>query len=810
MATTKNHLPVDDYLPEIIDKLTSHNAVVVTAAPGAGKTTRIPPALIPLSRKKIAVLEPRRIAAVAAAHRIAEEEGVEVGSLVGYEVRFDKKTSSNTKLVFLTEALLSRKLISDPSLSEFDIVILDEFHERSLHTDTALALLFELQQLERPDLKIVVMSATLEAQKISQFLNSAPVVDTPGRLFPLENQYDSKPQSLVWNWEQAKRVVEKIKLAVRQGERDTLVFLPGVFEIDQTAKVISEDSSLSSFLVLPLHGRLDLKEQRRALQPQDRRKIILSTNVAESSVTVDGLDAVVDSGLERSSVFQMQSGFGKLTTHRISLASATQRAGRAARQFPGRCYKLWTQLDEKSFSDYSQPEIKTQDLTETLLFLLYLGIRDFKNFSWFETPAAANLNFAVNKLKYLHLMDENGITALGKKVLLHPMSVRLSLLMENFRNAGHEEMGAWIAALLSERLNSESPRDSDQDECDLIPLLQKIHSPQMDRVKKAAAQISPRSHAWKWSPDQEDAMKENLVKSFADRIGRRRQAESDRGVLSNGRGIQISKYSRVKKSLYFVALDGTDTENSNETVISKASGLSEDFLRKQFSSELQEHKDVFWDEGKKTFLERKKTTLWGLSIGKESLQNASAQYVETHLPEILFQNWEWLLRENASLQKWWQRFRFYSEKVNSELSDFWSEEKLKSVLESVSYGHKSLKSIAEADLIYFFENELGSEIAKDFHKKVPTHLEAAQGRQIQVHYEGEQAPFVELKLQHAFAWKKTPVVGNGILVTVVLLAPNMRPTQVTKDLEGFWKGSYAEVRKELKARYPKHDWPEKV
>ncbi|MFN8790158.1 MAG: ATP-dependent helicase HrpB [Bdellovibrionales bacterium] len=806
----KVHLPVDDYLEQIVESLERHSSVVVTAAPGAGKTTRVPPALRKVAKRKIAVLEPRRLAAIAAAHRIADEEGSAVGSQIGYEVRFDRKISSTTEVVFLTEALLSRKLLSDPILSDFDVVILDEFHERSLHTDTALALLYELQQLERSDLKIVVMSATLEAQKISDYLGGAPVVETPGQLFPLTVTYDTKPQGLLWNWDLAQRVVDKIKLAVREGQRDTLIFLPGVFEIDQVMKLAQAEKGLQDFLILPLHGRLDLQEQRRALQPQSRRKILLSTNVAESSVTVDGLDAVIDTGLERSSVFQMQSGFGRLTTHRISLASATQRAGRAARQFPGRCYKLWMPQDEKSFSDFSQPEIKTQDLTETLLFLLNQGVQDFQSFSWFEKPPAANLQFAIRRLESLHLVKDQRITDLGKKVLRNPMSIRLSLLVENFRRSGHEALGAWVAAFLSERLKSEPLRGSENEECDLIPLLSQAHREHFSRVKKAALQISPSSESWRWSEDQESALKLNLIRSYADRLGRRRQAESDRGLLASGRGVQLTKFSRVKKSAYFVALDGIDTEASQETQVSMASGVDEEFLKKNFREDLQEQREILWDEGKKTFLERKRLYLWRLPVGHETWQPASSEYIQTHLPDILLQNWNWLLSENSGLKSWWSRFRFYSEHVKPELQDFWNEAQLRSVLESASYGHKSLKSLADSDLIYFFENALGFEICEDLREKAPIYLEAAQGRKVPVNYEGEQAPSVELKLQHAFVWKKTPEVGNGIRVTVILLAPNMRPTQVTKDLEGFWKGSYAEVRKELKARYPKHDWPEKV
>ncbi len=808
MAIQKIPLPVDDFIPQIIQALQSYNAVVVTAAPGAGKTTRIPPGLLPYTKKKIAVLEPRRIAAMAAAYRVAEEENQAIGDRIGYEVRFDKKSSPNTKLVFLTEALLSRKLLRDPQLSEFDIVILDEFHERSLHSDTALALLYELQQLERPDLKIVVMSATLDAQRISTYLNKAPIIEIPGKLFPLHIEYDQKPQSLLWNWDLAKRVAEKIKLATQETKRDVLVFLPGVFEINQMLTALNQEQRFREFLILPLHGRLDLQEQRRALRPHERRKIILSTNVAESSVTIDGLDCVVDTGLERSSVFQMQSGFGKLTTHRISQASAMQRAGRAARQFPGRCYRMWKPLDERSFSPFSAPEIKSADLAETLLFLRYLGVSDFKGFSWFEAPSEASLDFAAAKLQHLQLMDTDGITDLGKRVLQYPTDIRMALLIENFKATGHDALGAWISALLSERVSTRDSGETSQEECDLIPLLKKTHAPFMEQIKKAAIQVSDKASNWRWSDDQEAILKENLARSFADRLGRRRQAESDRGVLANGRGVQLAKTSSVKKSLYFIALEGTDTENSQETLISRASGLSEDFLKSKFADEMQVERSVIWNETKKTFLEKKATTLWGLVIGSETYQPANAEHIEAQLPLILMQNWEWLLDHNENLLEWWQRFTFYQSRVHTNPDTIWTKKNWRTALAAASYGHRSLLSVAESDLVYFFENELNAEVLNDFRQRVPSHLLAAKGRRVKVHYHGEKAPYVEIKLQDAFVWKQTPTVGHEIPLTVVLLAPNMRPTQVTQDLEGFWKGSYAEIRKELKARYPKHDWPE--
>ena len=804
----KIHLPVDDYLSQIKSALTKHSSVVVTAAPGAGKTTRIPPALIEISKKKVLVLEPRRIAAIAAAYRVAEENNQNIGQQIGFEVRFDRKISSATKLVFVTEALLTRKILSDASLSEYDIVILDEFHERSLHTDLAIGLLKELQELERPDLKIIVMSATLDAQKISEFLNGAPIVDVPGRLCALEIHHDSKGQSLLWNPDVTKKMVEKIKTAVLAGDKDTLVFLPGVWEIDQVRNGLDKESFASKFDIMPLHGRLDLEEQQRALKPSGKRKIILSTNVAESSVTVDGLDTVVDSGLERSTVFQMQSGFSKLTTHRISLASATQRAGRAARQFPGTCFKLWNQLDERSFAEYSLPEIKTQDLSETLLTLYFLGLKDLRNFSWFEAPQEAALGFAQKKLNDLGLIKSEQITDLGKKVVKYPLPLRLAILMENFKTENREDMGAWVCAMLSERSGNSLGAESSHDECDLIFEFKK--GPRnLDKYKRAATQLSDKAASFVWKDADEDIFKKVLVKSFADRLGKRR-GQGDKGLLSSGRGISFSRNSVVKKSPYFVALDGTDTENSNETQISRACGLSEEFLKKHFSSQLKMASTVSWDETKKTFLEKKTHKLFGLSVGSEHTQPAKPEWIEAHLPEVAFENIDWIIKQNEEFSSWWVRFNFYTQNIKPDLQGFWTQEKLRAVMAEAAYGQKNLHALAGMDLIYFFENQIPQDILSDFKSKTPSSLEAAKGRRVKIHYEGEQAPFVEVRIQDAFPWKKNPKVGNDILITIVLLAPNQRPTQVTKDLEGFWKGSYKEIRKELKPRYPKHDWPEEV
>lgn len=807
MSSQKISLPVDQYISQIIETLNSQSSIVVTAAPGAGKTTRVPPGLVNLSKKKILVLEPRRIAALAAADRIASENHWKLGQQVGYEVRFDRKLESLTKIVFITEALLLKKLVSDPQLSEFDIVILDEFHERSIYTDLAIGFIKELQLLERPDLKLIVMSATLDAQKISEFLDQASVLSVPGQLFSIEIIYDQKPQSLVWNPDLLQRVFDKIKQAIQVCEKDILVFLPGVFEIEQCLRKSQEIDILDSFLCLPLHGRLTLDQQKLALEKNRSRKIIFSTNLAESSVTVDGLDCVIDTGLERSSVYQYASGFEKLSTHRTSQASAKQRAGRSARQKNGFCFKMWMNHDERSFSEFSLPEIKTQNLSETLLFLIKMGISEPSQFSWFEKPPRSNIQQSLKRLNQLKLIHQDNLTILGDRVQKQPLSIRFSLLLENFKAHGQEQLGAWVAAYLSEKVSM--PVGHDDYECDITSLLMSLHQPGRDRVQKVAQQLCPSAQRYRYQIEDDQLLKKILVLSFADQLGKRRSENSDRGLLANGRGVQIHPNCRVKKSPYFVALEAFDTDSSQESKVAKACGLSEDFLFQNFQEEIQTTKKMIWNEDKKEFQMHTEKNLWGLKIGKSTVEKPDQNYIKEHLPEIAFQNFEWILKNHEELYKWWIRFHFYKKFVEKmEWVEIEKENVIREVMNQACLTSRSLNDLLNQNLIYHFESQFPSEVIKKFHQVLPPTIQAGRGKVLPIHYEGDHAPFIEVRIQDAFIWNETPVVGDKIPLTLYLLAPNMRPAQVTNDLAGFWSGSYADVRKELKARYPKHDWPE--
>lgn len=806
MSLQKTPLPVDQFIPQMIESLKTHPSLVVTAAPGAGKTTRVPPGLMSLSKKKILVLEPRRIAALAAADRIATENHWKLGEEIGYEVRFDRKISDSTKIVFITEALLLKKLASDPQLSEFDVILLDEFHERSIYTDLAIGFIKELQLLERPDLKLVVMSATLDAQKISDFLDQAPILSVPGQLFPIEIIYDQKPQSLVWNPDLLQKVFEKIKQAIQVCEKDILVFLPGAFEIDQCLRKAQEQSYLDSFLCVPLHGRLTLEQQKIALEKNQKRKIIFSTNLSESSVTVDGLDCVIDTGLERSSVYQYNSGFEKLSTHRTSLASAHQRAGRSARQKNGFCFRMWMSHDERSFSEYSLPEIKTQNLSETLLFLMKMGISDSNQFSWFEKPVDAHLKQSLQQLESLRLIENNQITELGIKVQKQPLPIRFSLLLENFKAHNQEALGAWTAALLSEKVSL--PSGHDDYECDLTTLLMGSGH-QWDRVQKVATQLSAKAKHYRFSLDDEGLLKKILILSFADQLAKRRSADSDRALLAKGRGVQLHPQSRVKKSPYFVALEAFDTDTSQESKVAKACGVEEDFLFQNFSDSIEISKKMLWKEEKKEFQMLIEKNLWGLKIGKSTIEKPNQNYIKDHLPEVALQNFDWILKNHEELSNWWIKLQFYKSRVEKIVwLEIEQEQMIREVMTQACMTSRTLNDLLKENLIYYFESTLNPDFVKKFHRLLPFTIQAGRGKVLPIHYSGDHAPFIEVRIQDAFIWNETPKVGEGIPLTLYLLAPNMRPTQVTQDLEGFWSGSYADVRKELKARYPKHDWPE--
>lgn len=810
---SKISLPIDRSLPEIVTSLGRHPHLVLTAAPGAGKTTRLPPALLQACTGKILVLEPRRMAAIAAASRIAEENGWVAGQEVGWQVRFENKTSADTRLVFLTEALLARKMIQDPELSGVDIVILDEFHERSLHSDVTLGLLRELVEMGR-ELKIVVMSATLTAERISKYLFDAPVMEIPGQLHELEIEHQREPQRLATGPEFIDRIVDAVRDVTATGSRDTLVFLPGTGEINRAHERLNSASWAKDFDILPLHGSLPLQEQRRALQAGDRRRVILSTNVAESSVTVDGVDRVIDSGLARKSRFDSRTGFSRLELGRISLNSAIQRAGRSARQFPGKCLRLWSKHDEHSMTKDEIPEIQRGDLSEALLLLSRQGVRDFAQFPWFEAPPAALLKAATDSLRLLGALDhDNALTEEGHAILRYPTAPRVALLLREGARKGDQQRVAKAAAILQERdfLDEQQAKShlGESWECDLHLRLSLMDRWAPKTTKAAAEQFSrlaSRDEARQISKPDED-LREVLMTAFADRLCRRRGG-GERARMVGGRGVKLGPGSVVRKSEFFLALNGREVEGDSDTRIEWACGLEKEFVLQALADRIEKREEPVVDEERgKVYLETARY-FGDLALEEPSRKIADAETVARHLPRLCQARFTELRKKNEALDRWIERWDFLRAKTDESLPSLSEGEAQLRALEQACFGETSLEAVAAKDLVFFFETEAGPE-AQRLRRELPDALTVPSGRSHRVFYPADRDPYMEVRLQEVFGWKQNPaVLGGKIPVILHLLAPNHRPVQVTGDLASFWSSGYIEVRKELRARYPKHSWPD--
>lgn len=820
------HLPIDDFLPQIKDSLRACPNLVLTAEPGAGKTTRLPAALLDLTPKKIIVLEPRRMAAVAAASRVCEEQGFTLGKEVGYQVRFDNRTQPETRLIFMTEALLARRMTQDPELQDIGAIVLDEFHERSLHVDLSLGLLKELQDLGS-DIKIVVMSATLDADNISAYLGKCPIVAVPGKLFPLEIIYQKNSQLLRTLPQFYENLETTLRSALLQTQNDILMFLPGVGEIEKFARDL--EGKFPQLAIVPLHGSLRLEEQRRALIRGSQQKIILSTNIAESSVTVDGVDTVIDSGLEKNIRYDLKSNFSKLELSRISISSATQRSGRAARQFPGKCYRLWNKQDELSFPKDTLAEIHRSDLSESLLFLASQGITQFESFQWYEKPHKIALQNAELFLKSTHLLDREGrLTTLGQKVLLYPTSIRAALVALEGERLGCRELGVAFAALLQERdlvaKNHIFQLSSADPQSDLLPRLEIVSLALQGKVSGHAhratvnniiqsyhqiSQLSPQNrNNPSWSFTSVTALKNDLDKllaqTFLDRLCRRR-GTSDRALMMGGRGVKLATESVVKSEEFFFAISGISTQDADST-ISIASAVSKEFLLKHFESEIQKVRHLTFSEEKGQYFIQEYKMLRDLPLDEPTLKPASTEEIADKIADLCCDNFSALIKDNEELAKWLLRLQYASSKIEQPVE---LEALKQKALASASYGCRSLKEVASKDLVYFFEQELSLQLRDILHKEFPAKIKVPSGSLIPVIYSLEKDPYMEVRIQEVFGWQTTPAINFGkTTLTIHLLGPNFRPVQVTANLESFWKNAYTEVRKELRIKYPKHQWPE--
>lgn len=793
-------LPIDSHLEEIKKQVREKSVVILSSSPGSGKTTRVPSALKSVISKKIMILEPRRIAATMAAQRIAQENNWQLGSEVGYQVRFENKSNKDTQILFVTEALLLRKLLTEPTLSEFDLIILDEFHERSIHSDTALALLKELQELERPDLKILIMSATLDLQRLREIWPQAGLTEVDIPVFPLKIEQDQQGQTLRITPEFTDKVLDHIKTAWRNspGKKDILVFLPGKGEIDRVFEKLEPLALKWPAEVRKLHGSLSLAEQRAVLEKHpETRRIILSTNVAESSLTLDGVDTVVDSGLERISNLHHRTGFQSLELVRISKSSARQRAGRAARQSDGLCLQMWAPQDEFSMAQERRPEIHRTDLSDLTLLLAGLSISHPQSLPWIDSPSETRWKESLALLKFLGALQEDGkLSEKGRKMLRKPLPARWASLCVESERLGLGSTGEELSALIQAQIPVQNLEDLWEQWRDFGG-----RDPRFSMAQRIFRQInSQNAH----TPSHLELLT-LLWTTFPDRLARVRQGLEGSALMSRERAVTLPKGTKLRKSPFFFALDLMES-SQRETVVTLFIEISEEFIKKVVLPLAQETEEVLFDAKTNRVVSRRQLSLNGCPVSDPILGPAPKEATQEALAQFGLQNWEDVCQRNEGLKNWILRFRHFERKRHLTLWPL-EDEKIKAACFWSAAGETKADFFYSKDLVPQLEAQLEPGLVKDFHRACPDILKSPKGRILKVEYREGIPPLVALRIQDAFGWPESPqIMGEAIVID--LLAPNGRPQQRTQDLKNFWKTSYLDVRKDLRARYPKHPWPE--
>lgn len=795
-------LPIDTLLSEILSVFSAGQNLILQASPGSGKTTRVPPALLQIipEGKEIWVLVPRRLAAKTAAMRVAQEMGEEVGDRIGYHFRFEKKRSAKTRILFLTEGLFIRLLMNDPELSRVQIVILDEFHERHLHTDVSLALVRHLQKTKRPDLKILVMSATLDTQKLESYLG-AMVLSLDSPRYPVSLEYVPQEQALLKGKGQnvfEKSIVQAISQVLHKG--DVLVFLPGMAEIRRVESLLLE--RVKDAVVLPLHGDLPREEQDLIFKTLSKRKIILSTNIAESSLTIPGISVVVDSGLHRQASHDHWSGVPTLKTRSISQASALQRMGRAGRTGPGHCIRVYSQSDFEGRIPFEKPEIARSELSQTLLEIKSISPESLE---WFEAPPSAAVNAAHELLYRLGATTDKGekssLTPLGHEMAHHSLHPRLSkLLLEIPENLKSHAIR--LVALISEDELSEFNI--------LDELEKKITSLSVKKLEEKLGLVSGLSPL---SQKQKEILAKALLKSFPDHVVKRRKEEV---VFCTGGSAMLPETSEVFE--YAVVIDVW--ERQQKTVVHSLAPISSEWLLDLENDLLKESKNIFWDSERKMVVgteailygdlvlnqspcdvdTQTQESLFikeGLGLSGPITINDFLEKIQKHVPESDVGD---LIARLEILRKY--------KKINFE----WSEDLIKNLIHALikdcSRLSELLKKNLSEEILYFLSQEY-PDLRQKLIQLTPTFVTLNAQRKAKIHYTSDQDPWIESKLQDFFGMQEGPkILGGQLPLTLHLLAPNRRPVQVTRDLASFWKNTYPQVRKELSRKYPRHPWPE--
>ena len=809
-------LPITHVLPEVKEKLQTHNRLVLQAPPGAGKTTALPLSLVDepwLEDKQIIMLEPRRLAVRSSAARMAELLGEKVGQRIGYQIKMESVQSKETKILIVTEGILTRKLQSDPSLEKVALLIFDEFHERSLHADLSLALALESQSVLREDLKILIMSATLNTTAISTLLDQAPIIESKGRSFPVERIYldTDTPQPTL---KTLPTYIYKLLLKLlAEEEGNILVFLPGVRQIKVVEKLLSE-SKTKDVHISTLYGNLSKEAQDRAINPPPKgtRKVVLSTNIAQTSLTIEGIKIVIDSGIQNVSVFNPFSGMNKLESRFISEDAATQRAGRAGRLSVGKAYHLWHK--SKILQKHDTPEILSADLSQLVLELARWGNDDIDTLSWMDTPPITAVHHAGTLLMQLGALDENGrITAYGEAMSSYGLHPRLAHMMIKSKEMGLSYEASLLAVLVSEK----DIYNNNYGSADLRERIITLHdvaqgtgiSNRLVNIKQCRYLLENARRIEKHQTSTLDTeyLGVLLAFSYPDRVAQLRYANRGTYLLSNGKGAHLHSDDTLFNSSYLVISD-LDAKNTNATIY-KAISFARDDIENYLETETQER--ITWNEAEER-VEIRKVKRFGNLVLKEK------QLSSTDNPEIL----EVLLAEIEALGldvlHWDKEAKALRDRVNflhlhdETFPDFSDEHLLDTMdkwLAPYLQNVTTLKACRNLDLHNILLGLLSYDERKRLDTLAPARHKVASGSQIAIDYSEPAQPVLAVRLQEMFGTRTTPTILEGeVKLMTHLLSPASRPMQMTKDLESFWKNTYPEVRKELRGKYKKHYWPE--
>jgi len=798
-------LPIDEALPRLTSALATNNRSVLVAQPGAGKTTRVPLVLLdePWAKDmKILVLEPRRLAARAAAARMASILGEQVGDTVGLRVRFGSKVSKRTRIEVVTEGVFTRLILDDPSLAGVAAVLFDEFHERSLDADLGLALVRDAQQGLRDDLKILVMSATLDGARVAALLGNAPVIESQGRGFPVETRYLGRDARAPIE----RQVADAAEHALRADSGSLLVFLPGAAEIRRTETLLKERVRKANVDIVALFGALDASEQDRAISPAPpgHRKVVLATSIAETSLTIEGIRVVIDSGLSRVPRYEPDVGLTRLQTVRVSRAAADQRRGRAGRTEPGVCYRLWDEPQTGSLEPYTRPEILSADLSSFVLDLAQWGAVDPGELAFLDPPPRAALNEARALLGDLGALDAQGrVTEEGRKLRALPLPPRLARMVVDAAAEGAGAQAAAIAALLTER-------GLGGDDLDLCRRLDQFRRDSSRRGEDARAMVKRWADAVDGNGGGKLSVGSILALAYPDRIAKSRGGRSGAFLLANGRGGLVDPASALACETFLAVAELTGAAGASRILL--AAPLTRAEIEARFADRIEEREAVTFDTDSASLRARRSRRLGVLVLAEQLKPVAPNAENAKQLAEGIAALGIGKLPWSKAQMQLRNRVSFLRRSEGDEWPDLSDNTLARTVAEWLApflTSKTALAQIGADDLAAALDALIPWNLRHRLDAEAPTHFTASTGSAVPIDYDAEQGPTISIRVQELFGLATHPSIAGGRVPLVIeLLSPAHRPVQVTRDLPGFWRGSYKDVKTEMRGRYPKHPWPD--